>query len=457
MVSLPFRDRDDAARQLTAALAHLRGTRPVVLAIPRGAVPMGRIIADDLGGELDVVLVRKLGAPGNPEYAIGAVDELGAVMLNENAAWAGADDAYVQREARHQLELIRERRTRYRPGQPAIALAGRTVIVLDDGLATGSTMIAALKAVRAQGPGHLVCAVPVAAHDSLAQVAKFADEMVCLATPQPFFAVGQYYLDFTGITDAQVIDMLATAANPGVKEPAISHSQVRLAAGQVVLEGDLIMPPSPHGLVIFAHGSGSSRHSSRNRQVATALNQRGFATLLFDLLTTYEDRDTANRFDIPLLARRLEAALDWVRLEASRREIPIGLFGASTGAAAAIIAAATRPNEVAAVVSRGGRPDLAGAQALSQVRTHTLLIVGGADWQVLQLNRAAKTAMREWAELAIVPGATHLFEEPGTLEQAAALAADWFARWLHSPVHTAGSGAQPLRSPGSPGADATHC
>lgn len=209
MVSLPFRDRDDAARQLAVALAHYRDTHPVVLAIPRGAVSMGRIVADALGGELDVVLVRKLGAPFDPEFAIGAVDEQGTVTLGKHPAWAGAYGAYVQREAQRQLALIRERRASYRPGQPALALAGRTVIVLDDGLATGATMIAALKAARAQGPTRLVCAVPVAAQDSLAEVARFADEVVCLAMPWPFIAVGQHYREFAGITDAQVIEILA--------------------------------------------------------------------------------------------------------------------------------------------------------------------------------------------------------------------------------------------------------
>lgn len=217
-----FRDRDDAARQLALALAHYRGTHPVILAIPRGAVPMGRIVADALGGELDVVLVRKLGAPFDPEFAIGAVDEQGTVTLGEHPAWAGANDAYIRREAERQLALIRERRASYRPGQPAIALAGRTVIVLDDGLATGATMTAALKSARAQRPGRLVCAVPVAAHDSLAQVAKFADEVVCLAKPWPFIAVGQHYREFSGISDAQVVEILAAPAAQGAETPRAS-------------------------------------------------------------------------------------------------------------------------------------------------------------------------------------------------------------------------------------------
>lgn len=443
MVSLPFQDRDDAARQLAAALQQYRGSHPVVLAIPRGAVPMGRIIADALEGELDVVLVRKLGAPGNAEFAIGAVDERGRVMLSGHAHRAGADDAYVEREAQRQLALIRERRARYRPGRPGIVLAGRTVIVIDDGLATGATMTAALKAVRAEGPGRLVCAVPVAARDSLAQVSRFADDVVCLATPSPFNAVGLYYLDFAGVTDEEVIRLLATPVT-GTAPPTTSNQPVRIPVGNIVLEGDLTVPPLPRGLVVFVHGSGSSRHSPRNRFVATAMNQRGLATLLFDLLTPEEDRNPAARFDIPLLAQRLEAALAWTRHEPSCKFLPLGLFGASTGAAAALVAAAARPDDVVAVVSRGGRPDLAGKQALSQVRADTLLIVGGADLQVLDLNRLAQAAMGGRAEFMVIPGATHLFEEPGALDDVCDHAAAWFDR--HCPPAAAAHTVQTHRS-----------
>jgi len=434
MVALPFRDREEAARHLLRALDRFRGERPLVLAIPRGAVRMGRIIADGLGGELDVVLVRKIGAPGNPELAIGAVDEQGAVVLNDNAAWLGSDNAYVQHEARRELALIRERRERYRHGQPALAVRDRCVIVVDDGLATGATMSAALKATRAQDPSRLICAVPVAAHESLAEVAELADEVVCLATPAPFYAVGQYYSNFSSVSDAEVAQVLAAAAAGNVAVGPggvwVEERAVRIPAGSVVLEGDLRSPPSPRALVIFAHGSGSGRHSLRNRQVAGALQRRGFSTLLFDLLTEPEDRDPQARFDIPLLAQRLDAALAWAREEPAQRNRPIGLFGASTGAAAALALAASRPQQVAAVVSRGGRPDLAGAHALSHIRTPTLLIVGGADVEVLQLNRNAQAAMRGWAELLVVPGATHLFEEPGTLDRAAEATGDWFLRWL---------------------------
>jgi dienelactone hydrolase len=279
----------------------------------------------------------------------------------------------------------------------------------------------------------------VAAEDSLAEVAKFADEVVCLATPKPFHAVGRYYLDFSSVSDEEVVDLLAPSASRGRRSSPTSIDQVRIPAGQIELEGDLTFPASAFGLVIFAHGSGSGRHSSRNRYVANILNQRRMVTLLFDLLTDDEDRARATRFDIPLLARRLDAAVQWAQREPSVRSLPIGLFGASTGAAAAIIVAAAREQGIAAVVSRGGRPDLAGAQALSMVRSHTLLIVGGADTEVLALNRTSQSTMGRRAELQVIPGATHLFEEPGTLEQAANAAADWFTSWLQPAPRVASS------------------
>jgi dienelactone hydrolase len=199
--------------------------------------------------------------------------------------------------------------------------------------------------------------------------------------------------------------------------------------GSVRLPGILTLPPNPAGLVIFAHGSGSSRLSGRNRRVAEALVQTNFGTLLFDLLTLPEADDRANVFDIPLLAGRLSAVAAWAARQPATFELPIGLFGASTGAAAALVAAAGAPRTVAAVVSRGGRPDLAG-NALDRVRAPTLLIVGGRDTEVLALNRGALGRLRGIRELTVIAGATHLFEEPGTLETVADLAAQWFRRYL---------------------------
>lgn len=215
-----------------------------------------------------------------------------------------------------------------------------------------------------------------------------------------------------------------------------AYRDVDIGADGVVLTGDITVPKAPKGLVLFAHGSGSSRLSWRNRWVARELNEAGLATLLFDLLTTDEeqvDRQTREfRFDIPLLAHRLSGATAWVLRQPGIASLPIGYFGSSTGAAAALAASVDWP-QVQAVVSRGGRPDLAGP-FLRRVQAATLLVVGGDDYAVVGMNRQALTELRCQAETAIVPGATHLFEEPGTLEQVATLAADWFASHLGRPT-----------------------
>ncbi|WP_374602862.1 dienelactone hydrolase family protein [Arenimonas sp.] len=195
-------------------------------------------------------------------------------------------------------------------------------------------------------------------------------------------------------------------------------------------DADLTLPARASGLVVFAHGSGSSRLSPRNQAVAQSLNQRGFGTLLFDLLTPRENQRPAARFDIVLLSARLREALDWAATQPALAPLRLGLFGASTGAAAALLAAAADPSGIAAVVSRGGRPDLVGPQWLSRVRTPTMLIVGGHDDEVLELNRRAAAAIPGDVELQVVPGATHLFEEPGTLGRVAQVAGDFFARHL---------------------------
>lgn len=206
--------------------------------------------------------------------------------------------------------------------------------------------------------------------------------------------------------------------------------EVRIPAGQLHLDGTLALPPGAKGVVAFAHGSGSSRFSPRNTFVARELQNAGLGTLLFDLLTREEDRDYQRRFDIPVLTARLVAATRWLQGDSATRDLKIGYFGASTGAAAALQAAAVLGDEVSAIVSRGGRPDLAGREALAQVRCPTLLLVGGLDDVVIELNEQAHALMTCAKRIQIVTGATHLFEEPGTLEQVAAAAADWFAHHL---------------------------
>jgi predicted phosphoribosyltransferase len=203
-----FIDRIDAAQKLAHALAGYRGSDPLVLAIPRGAVPMAALIATELGGEVDVVLVRKLPAPGSPEFAIGAVDETGWTYLADHAGRMGIDERYIEQERADQVALMRRRRAQYTPVRPPVDPAGRVVIVVDDGLATGSTMIAALHAIRARDPRKLICAVPVAPPETVERVRRDCDEVVCLETPLDFYSVGQFYRSFPQVDDDEVIALL---------------------------------------------------------------------------------------------------------------------------------------------------------------------------------------------------------------------------------------------------------
>jgi putative phosphoribosyl transferase len=311
-----------------------------------------------------------------------------------------------------------------------VDIRGRTVIVVDDGIATGGTARAALQVARAHGARKVVLAVPVAAPDTVRSLRADADEIVVIEQPVDLVAIGYWYRDFGQTSDSEVERLLELGARP----PSVTvypgghdlDTHVEIPIDGIRLAGHLCIPQKAEGVVIFAHGSGSSRHSPRNRSVAALLQEHGIGTLLFDLLSEREAVDRSNVFDIGLLARRLATVTHWLRQQPEARHLKIGYFGASTGAAAALYAAAQIDAPIAAVVSRGGRPDLA-TEALDRVKAPTLLIVGSEDDTVLDLNlRAAKHLTCEH-RVEVVPGATHLFEEPGTLLRAATLAQQWFA------------------------------
>lgn len=426
---MAFANRVDAGRQLADRLRHVPADA-VALGLPRGGVPVAAEVSRALGIPLDVIVVRKLGVPYQPELAMGAVGEGGVRVLNDDVMrLAHVSDAALQAVEDEELAELSRRTTRLRQGREPVPLDGRTAIVIDDGIATGATARAACQIARAHGAKSVILAVPIAPPDAVRSLSDVADEVVCVATPGELSSIGQWYDDFTQTSDDEVARLLEEA---DARRPAAATStEVTVSTDGVHLPGELTAPSGASGVVVFAHGSGSGRASPRNVQVAQAQHEAGLATLLFDLLTPEEAADRSNVFDIVLLARRVRGAIDWIHDRSDVGHLPLGLFGASTGAAAALMAAAEVPSSVAAVVSRGGRPDLA-ADRLTDVTAPTLLIVGGADVEVLELNRRAQASLVCRNRLDVVPGATHLFEEPGALDRVAELAAEWFGTHLRT-------------------------
>ena len=426
-----YANRVEAGRQLARSLQHLRGPDLVVLGLPRGGVPVAYEVARALDAPLDVIVVRKLGVPFQPELAMGAVGEEGVLVLNQEVVrLAHVSEEEMASVERRELAVVAERAQRFRAGRPRRELEGKTALIVDDGVATGATARAACRVARALGAKRVVLGVPVGPPETEERFRDEADELVCPDMPYGFYAVGQFYRDFSQTSDDEVTALLSRRAveleAKRAEEPSAAVDEdVEIPLDAVTLHGRLTVPAGAQGVVLFAHGSGSSRHSPRNRYVAEVLQQAGIGTLLFDLLTTAEEHDRRMVFDVDLLAVRLAGVTSWVREQPAAQGLPVGYFGASTGAAAALWAAAEPGQEIAAVVSRGGRPDLA-IPRLDHVKAATLFIVGGRDTMVLDLNREAQRHLRSKNELAVVPGATHLFEEPGTLAQAAALARDWF-------------------------------
>ena len=420
-----FADRREAGRLLALEIERIgalgdSSSQAVVVGLARGGVEVASEVAASLDAPLDALAVRKVGHPWQPEYGIGAVAPGGIQYLRSSDGLSEAEVAEAVRRAAENAAAL-DARLHQNRGQ--LPLAGTICVLVDDGLATGGTMVAAARWAGARGARRVVVAVPVGAAATVRafEESQDVDAVVCLAAPPDFGAVGFWYRDFRQVSDEEVAALLDEA-----HERTLRRRFAEIPAGAAVaLPADLAAPALSLGWVAFAHGSGSSRRSSRNVRVASELQRAGIATLLFDLLTPAEETDRRNVFDVELLASRLVAATRWLDEQSDAAGALLGYFGASTGAAAALIAAAELGPRISAVVSRGGRPDLA-ADRLGEVVAPTLLIVGGADEAVLDLNRAAAGLLRCPHELAVVPGATHLFEEPGALEQVAELARAWF-------------------------------
>ena len=431
-----FRDRRHAGRLLAGELLGgeaLQGAEGsiVVVGLARGGIEVAAEVAAALHAPLDALAVRKVGHPWQPEYGIGAVAPGGIRYVRAHDGLTEDEVAEALRSAEANAETL-DRRLHEQCAP--VSVADATCVLVDDGLATGATMVAAVRWAHAQRARRVVVAIPVGAASTVQDLRRDggADSVVCLVTPAELGAVGAWYDDFHQVEDTDVVELLSAARE---RDPVRSATEISI--GDIRLAADLTIPASPAGWVVFAHGSGSSRLSPRNVAVASALDEAGIATLLFDLLTHEEELDRRNVFDIELLARRLVAATRWLSARPEATGLPIGYFGASTGAAAALVAAAELGDEISAIVSRGGRPDLAG-ERLAEVRAPTLLIVGGDDVAILHLNESAATHLTCPNELAVVPGATHLFEEPGALERVASLAAAWLTECFGRQAHEEG-------------------
>jgi predicted phosphoribosyltransferase/predicted alpha/beta-hydrolase family hydrolase len=422
-----FQDRAEAGRRLAPLLERQRSPGAVVVGLARGGVVVAEEVGRELGLPVDALAVRKVGHPWQPEYAIGAVTPGGGCYVR---ARNGLNDQQVldavaaaERRAEALDHVLHD-------ATPALPVAGRPVILVDDGLATGATMTAAVRWAKAQGASRVVVAVPVGAPETIARLEREADAVVAYEAPADLGAVGLWYRDFRPVDDRAVVALLERGAPPRTATQEVRGRAIEIPCGPVALPGDLTTAPDAIGIVVFAHGSGSSRRSPRNLLVAEALQEARLGTLLFDLLTAEEATDRANVFDVALLAARLAAAHERTAAETGG-SLPVGYFGASTGAAAALWAAAEPGAGVGAVVSRGGRPDLA-APRLGSVKAPTLLLVGSRDELVLDLNREAARSLACEHELVVVPGATHLFEEPGALDIVVEHATAWFTRHLGS-------------------------
>lgn len=433
-VSLPFADRSEAGRRLAERVRPFAVDEPLVLALPRGGVPVGAELALRLGADFDVLMVRKIGLPGHPELGVGAVAEDGRVLYDDRALarlhvprQALSDTVAAERD-----ELDRRRRV-YRGERPPPRIAGRDCVVVDDGVATGGTARAALRMVRQAGPARLVLAVPVASPEAVALLREEADALVVLSAPDNFRAVGEWYRDFGQLSDDHVTAILAENAHTRPRSGRTRH--VRVPVGGVHLDGDLTVPAETRGAVVMAAGEG--RADERWRSVASVLRQAGYTTLLMDLLTERERPpgssgtapDAVSAIGADELGERLGAAAAWLRRTSDTADEPLGVLASGDAAASALVAAARYPRDVAAVVAHGGRIDVAEA-SLPDVRASVLVLLEGDDSFLRELGEWTRARIGGSTDLRVVSGAERLLRDSREWRRVAAEALDWFDRHL---------------------------
>ncbi len=410
-----FENRIEAAELLVPLLQDLKDQNPLILAVPRGAIPMGRILATALNGELNILLVRKIRHPFHPELAIGAVTEFGDVIVTPPESLSSDE---IERAALQEIQALEKKRARYTGQHKMVDVQGRTVVLVDDGVATGSTLAAGIRSLKSQGAHRIIVAVPVSSESAVSRLQAEGAEVRAYYVPQFFGAVSYFYKDFPQISDSEVGEFFR-----------VQSVQVEIANGKEKYKAVLGKALSPKGFVLFVSGSSGGRLNPRNQYLADFLNRQGISTMLVDLLSEEESKDKSNTFDIQLLADRVLKFTEWIERSPEFRHLPLGYIGANTGAGAALRAVVVAGARVSAVVSRGGRPDLAG-DILAKVQTPTLLLVGGKDHLVVDLNESAFRKLKAEKRMEVIPRASHLFEEPGTLQQVAELTADWFQKYF---------------------------
>lgn len=439
-----FNDRAEAGRALAAKLESVFRRREreklVVLAVPRGGVPIAFEIARAFGASFDVLLVERLVPPGGQDYTLGAVSETGVSYVNfarfDELSLAEGELAHIKSQAARE---IKRKTLEYRGERLPLPIAGRTVVVVDEMARSGATAIAAARALRKRGAARVLFAAVATTPESTRAISSEVDQLVSLHTIEGLESTERLFVSTVEPTDVDVRAYLEEARHFAIpvgrriraSAPA-EHEEVRLEGSQIQALADIVMPVEPEGLVIFAHGMRSNRLSPRNLHVARVLHGVRVGTIIFDLFSELELLGQLGTPDLQELTRRVIEVAKWAR---ERYRLPIAFFGAGTGAAAALLAAAALGREVEAVVTRGARPEL-GASELVGMTAPALLVVGGEDSATIEINRRVEAALSSEVDLEIIPGAGHLFEEAGALEAVAHLAADWYLScFRHSSVH----------------------